>query len=136
MTTYIHTSISLQDTATLGKKLAADLKAGDAVCLYGNLGAGKTTLARYIINALLLHETSVTSPTFNIVHQYTSKCEQTISHFDLYRIKTIGELAEIGFSEALNEHISIVEWPEIADEYISQYATRVIKVFLDRPLTV
>ncbi len=132
MTTYTHHSISLADTENLGQELANELKVGDAICLYGNLGAGKTTLAGYIINCLIPEKQNVTSPTFNIVHQYYSRTGETISHFDLYRIKTTSELVEIGFAEALEEGISIIEWPEIAEEYIKRYATKVIKVFLDR----
>jgi tRNA threonylcarbamoyladenosine biosynthesis protein TsaE len=95
--------------------LARDLKMGSILCLKGDLGAGKTTLAGFIINALLerAEPEIITSPTFTLVHTYDSP-KGTIWHFDLYRLKALEEVYELGIEEAFTHGISIIEWPEIA----------------------
>lgn len=110
---------SLQETDNFAKCLSPHLAIGDVVELKGDLGAGKTALARCIINNLSGSDADVTSPTFNIVQLYDT-LDFTIWHFDLYRLKSPHELVEIGLDEALSGGVSLIEWPEIAVEYLPQ----------------
>ena len=103
----------LDATARLGAGIAAGLKSGDAVALWGDLGAGKTTLARAILRALGVRD-EVPSPTFTLVQSYET--EPRIAHFDLYRLKSARELEELGFEDALTDGAVLVEWPERAPE--------------------
>jgi hypothetical protein len=103
----------LDTTARLGASIANGLAPGDAVALWGDLGAGKTTLARAILNALGVKE-DVPSPTFTLVQSYET-CPK-IAHFDLYRLKNARELEELGFDDALDGGAVLVEWPERAPE--------------------
>ncbi len=110
-------SIALPDlaaTSALGVAIALHLKPGDAVALWGDLGAGKTTLARAVLRALGVIET-VPSPTFTLVQTYET-AHLSVSHFDLYRLKQPRELEELGFDEALTGGAVLVEWPEQAPE--------------------
>jgi tRNA threonylcarbamoyladenosine biosynthesis protein TsaE len=104
----------LQDdaaTARLGAAVARELAAGDAICLWGPLGAGKSTLARGLIRALTTPTEDVPSPTFTLVQFYETSALH-VAHFDLYRIGRAAELAEIGLDEALDDGAAIIEWPE------------------------
>ena len=87
-------------TADLGAKIARLLRAGDAVCLFGDLGAGKSTLARGLIRALTSAGEEVPSPTFTLVQTYNGPAF-AIAHFDLYRLTSAAEAYEIGVDEAL-----------------------------------
>ena len=102
----------LAATAALGARIAAVLRAGDLVALGGDLGAGKTTLARAILTALGLDET-VPSPTFTLVQSYDTPLLR-VSHYDLYRLKNEAEMQELGLDEALEDGAALVEWPERA----------------------
>lgn len=103
-----HIIANLDQTREFAAKLAKNAKPGEAYCLNGDLGSGKTEFSREFIKTLCGNVT-VTSPTFNIVQFY----EPNIYHFDLYRIEDPEELYEIGFDEAL-ENICLIEWPDIA----------------------
>ena len=103
---------SLADTEALGQRIAALLAAGDAVALEGDLGAGKTTLARAVLRALGTGET-VPSPTFTLVQRYDLP-RFPVSHFDLYRIEREAELEELGLDDALADGAALIEWPERA----------------------
>ena len=98
------------DTARLGAAIAAELKAGDAVCLIGPLGAGKSTLARGLIRALTTANEDVPSPTFTLVQFYEGRLP--LAHFDLYRLASPDEAYELGLDEALDEGAAIIEWPQ------------------------
>ena len=98
-------------TAALGARLAALLAVGDAVCLFGDLGAGKSTLARGLIRALTSPDEDVPSPTFTLVQTYDGPAF-TIAHFDLYRLTSAAEAYEIGLDEALDDGCAVIEWPE------------------------
>jgi tRNA threonylcarbamoyl adenosine modification protein YjeE len=99
-------------TEALGARIAAGLARGDAVALEGDLGAGKTTLARAILRALGVGD-AVPSPTFTLVQCYeTAKFE--VRHYDLYRIERPQELEELGLEDALEEGAALIEWPERA----------------------
>jgi tRNA threonylcarbamoyladenosine biosynthesis protein TsaE len=84
---------------------------GDAVCLFGPLGAGKSTLARGLIRALTSEDEEVPSPTFTLVQTYEAG-GLTLAHFDLYRLKSAAEAFELGLDEALDAGCAIIEWPE------------------------
>jgi tRNA threonylcarbamoyl adenosine modification protein YjeE len=105
----------LDATARLGAGIAGGLKTGDAVALWGDLGAGKTTLARAILRALGVTD-EVPSPTFTLVQSYDTK--PRIAHFDLYRLKSVREMEELGLEDALVEGAVLVEWPERAPEVL------------------
>ncbi len=96
-----------------GKKFARKLKAPVTVALHGDLGMGKTEITRAVIQELRGRDTVVPSPTFTIVQTYDG-----ISHFDLYRITDVSELEEIGLSYAIQNDITIIEWPEIAESFL------------------
>jgi tRNA threonylcarbamoyladenosine biosynthesis protein TsaE len=99
-------------TEALGYRLAARLRAGDVVALYGTLGAGKTTLARGILRGLG-HEGDVGSPTFPIVQTYEPPDTRLPTwHVDLYRIEAASELEELGLDDAREEGVLLIEWPE------------------------
>lgn len=101
-------------SARLGEDLAPALRAGDCLLLSGDLGMGKTTLARALIRAFLDDdETEVPSPTFTLVNLY-EEGRSPLAHFDLYRLSDPQELTEIGFFDALKDGIILVEWPERA----------------------
>jgi tRNA threonylcarbamoyladenosine biosynthesis protein TsaE len=102
----------LSATASLGARIAAGLRKGDLVALEGELGAGKTTLARATLHAMGVAE-SVPSPTFTLVQTYDTR-RFPVRHYDLYRIEHPEELEELGLEEALDEGAVLMEWPERA----------------------
>ena len=102
----------LAATAELGARIAAGLRPGDLVALSGDLGAGKTTLARAILLALGVAE-NVPSPTFTLVQAYDTP-NLRVSHYDLYRLKSESEMRELGLDDALDDGAVLVEWPERA----------------------
>lgn len=110
---------SLEDTQALARKLAAVLRVRDVVTLTGDLGAGKTTFAQFLIEAISAEPVEVTSPTFTLLQTYPvvvqgEPCE--FSHYDLYRIESESALVELGFEEALHG-ITMIEWPERLGSY-------------------
>ena len=120
-------------TLRLAEDLAAILKPGDCLCLDGDLGAGKTTLARALIRAVADSPAlEVPSPTFTLVQSYETD-RLTIHHFDLYRLAGPDELFEIGFDDALRGGVALVEWPERGDEEIPEDALWVRLSIADDP---
>lgn len=99
------------DTARLGEAVARALRTGEAVCLTGPLGAGKSTLARALVRALTTPNEDVPSPTFTLV-QFYEGVAFPLAHFDLYRLTSPDEAWEIGLDEALDEGAAIIEWPQ------------------------
>jgi tRNA threonylcarbamoyl adenosine modification protein YjeE len=99
-------------TEALGGRIAAGLETGGAIALEGDLGAGKTTLARAILRALGVSE-DVPSPTFTLVQVYETS-RLTVRHYDLYRIETPSEMDELGLDDAIAEGAALIEWPERA----------------------
>ena len=112
----------LDATTRLGAGIAGALRPGDAVALWGDLGAGKTTLARAILRALGVKE-DVPSPTFTLVQSYNTRLP--VAHYDLYRLKQAREMEELGFDDALAEGAVLVEWPDRAPEVLPPDALHV-----------
>lgn len=110
-------------TRALGAAIAAKLAPGDLVLLKGDLGSGKTTLARAILSALGIEE-AVPSPTFTLVQTYAAP-RFAISHYDLYRLKRASELDELGLEEALEDGAALIEWPERAEDRLPSDALSV-----------
>ena len=103
---------SVEETIKLGNKIGSKLNAGDIVCLQGDLGAGKTSLAKGICSGLGV-ESQVTSPTYKIVNEYRGDLK--VNHLDLYRIHKEEELYDLGFEEYIyGDGVSIIEWPDKA----------------------
>lgn len=98
-------------TARLGAAIAGRLEPGEAVCLSGPLGAGKSTLARALVRALTAPDEDVPSPTFTLVQFYEGP-RLRVAHFDLYRLSNPDEAYEIGLDEALEDGAAVIEWPE------------------------
>ena len=115
-------SRSPEETRQAGEKLGNTLAPGSVVLLKGDLGAGKTVFAGGIAKALGI-EGPVKSPTFTILREYEGK--YPLRHFDLYRITDPGELAEIGFESLLDGCVSVIEWPDVAEEYLPEDAVTV-----------
>jgi len=97
-------------TAALGAQLAAALRPGDVVLLWGGLGAGKTTLARGLIAAWTGIDEDAPSPTYTLVQVYES-ARGPLWHMDLYRLEDAEEALELGLEDALVEAVTLIEWP-------------------------
>ena len=117
-------SHSAAQTRRVGEKLAAHLHPGDVVILEGELGAGKSELARGIARGLGVTET-VTSPSFTILNVYESgRCP--LYHFDWYRLESAEELYELGLDEYLSGNgIAVVEWAERCPETVPEHVLRI-----------
>lgn len=108
---------SAAQTKKVGEGIAQKIKNGGVVCLYGDLGAGKTTLVQGIARGLGIKR-QIVSPTFIIIRQYKIKIQKTkvnyLWHIDLYRLQNIDEAKEIGIEEIVAdpENITLIEWPE------------------------
>lgn len=100
---------NLEETRAFAARFARTLVRPVTVALHGDLGAGKSEIARVIIQTLRGADTVVPSPTFTIVQNYDG-----ISHFDLYRVQDASELIEIGLQHAIDNDITLIEWPDIA----------------------
>ena len=107
---------SLDHLNSISLKISKKLEKGDCIFLIGEIGVGKTTFTRHLINNLQkqkgLEETEVLSPTFNLLYEYDIK-DLKIMHYDLYRIKKVEELDHLGiFSDRLDA-IKVIEWPDL-----------------------
>ena len=107
---------SLDHLNSISIKISKKLEKGDCIFLIGEIGVGKTTFTRHLINNLQkqngLKETEVLSPTFNLLYEYDIK-DFKIMHYDLYRIKKVRELDHLGlFSDGLDT-VKVIEWPDL-----------------------
>lgn len=106
-----------EDTDQLGRVLSRVAKAGDCILLHGQIGAGKSALARSFIRFRLGADTEVPSPTFTLVQTYDAGNVE-IWHADLYRLSDTQEAIELGLMDAFQDHICLIEWPELLEEMV------------------
>jgi len=107
---------SEKKTEELADKILKKLKIGDVVFLYGEIGVGKTTFIKYLINGFQkenkLKLTEVTSPTFTLLNEYQIN-HIKINHYDLFRLKSLEEIENLGLFENNKNLITLIEWPQI-----------------------
>ena len=133
---------SEKKTEELAYKISKKLKLGHVVFFEGEIGVGKTTFIRYLINNLQkenrLKITEVTSPTFNLLNEYKIK-EIKINHYDLFRIKNLDEIHNLGLFDNISNAITLIEWPqkikpkpknliELNFEYGNDYKKRKVQI--------
>ena len=125
---------NLEDLEILAKNFIKELKKGSIVCLKGELGAGKTTFARFIINSFydlkkIKKPISIKSPSFPILLTYDLS-DVEIFHYDLYRIKNNYELDQLNIEENIYNSITLIEWPEIIFEKNFNYNLYLIELII------
>ena len=110
---------SEKKTEELADKILKKLKIGDIIFLYGEIGVGKTTFIKYLINGFQkknkLKLTEVTSPTFNLLNEYQIN-QIKINHYDLFRLKSVEETKNLGLFENNTNLITLIEWPQIIEK--------------------
>ena len=109
---------TIEDTKRFSKKVSKIIKVGDIIFLRGEIGVGKTTFVRFLINHLEdekgLEKSDILSPTFNIAYDYDIG-EIKVYHYDLFRLKNYKDILELGMFETSKDHIKIIEWPELIE---------------------
>ena len=109
---------SLEDTQNFSRNISKIIREGDIIFLYGEIGVGKTTFVRFLINLLEskngIKNSEVLSPTFNIVYDYDVG-DIKILHYDLYRLKNYKDISQLGMFETSENCIKVVEWPELIE---------------------
>ena len=116
-------SKSERETKDIGKRLGKRLKAGDVVCLSGQLGAGKTTMVKGIASPFGIKERDITSASFTIIAEYDT--EIPFFHIDLYRVTEV-EVPELGLQEYLgSDGVAVIEWAERAEEELDEHYIKV-----------
>ena len=133
---------SEKKTEELAKKISKKLKLGHVVFFVGEMGVGKTTFIRYLINNFQkqngLKITEVTSPTFNLLNEYQIK-QIKINHYDLFRINSLDEIHNLGLFDDITNAITLIEWPqkikpkpknliELNFEYENDYKKRTVQI--------
>ena len=110
---------SEETTRELAKDFSNYLKGGEKIFLYGEMGVGKTTFVKYLINQFQikknLHTTEVTSPTFNLLNEYELD-DLVIKHYDLFRLKDKSETNNLGLFENDKDIITLIEWPQLINK--------------------
>ena len=137
--------INISSEKKLGEfanNLSSKLKQGDIFFLYGEMGVGKTTFVKFLINNMQLRSkikiTEITSPTFNIMNEYDIN-GLLVKHYDLYRLKSVDELEDLNIFDENDKAILLIEWPQIIRkepnlvtklyfEYENEYQNRFIKM--------
>ena len=121
---------SIDHLNQISKKILKKLENGDCIFLIGEIGVGKTTFTRYLINNLQnqkgLKETEVLSPTFNLLYEYEIK-DLKIMHYDLYRIKKANEIDYLGIFSENKKTVKIIEWPDL----IKTPLTNKLEIYLE-----
>jgi tRNA threonylcarbamoyladenosine biosynthesis protein TsaE len=133
---------SEKKTEEIAKTINSEIRPGNVLFLYGEMGVGKTTFVKYLINSFQFKFdeklTEVTSPTFNIMNEYEVS-DLKIKHYDLYRLKSLEELNDLNLFEKNDKSILLIEWPEIIKkrpdslielsfEYENDYQNRFIRI--------
>ena len=133
---------SEKKTEELASQLFQKLKPGNTIFLYGEIGVGKTTFIRYLINKFQENDnlkiTEVTSPTFSLLNEYQLQ-KIKINHYDLFRVKSNKEIKDLDIFENNNRSITLIEWPEIIEkkpknlielffEYEKDYLSRSVQI--------
>ena len=133
---------SEKKTEELAAQILKKLKPGNIVFLYGEMGVGKTTFVRYLINKFQKNDnlkiTEITSPTFNLLNEYQLN-KIKINHYDLFRVKSNKEIKDLDIFENNNRSITLIEWPEIIEkkpknlielvfEYEKDYLSRSVQI--------
>jgi len=116
---------SLEETKSLAKKISKVVKCGDCILLYGDIGAGKTTFTKFLLEFLGV-KSIVSSPTFTLLNEYEG--DFPVYHFDMYRVSSEDELYELGFEDYINSKnsnfvktgLTIIEWPENIKKILPQ----------------
>ena len=109
-------SNSCSDTESIAFEFAKKLKEGDVVCMYGDLGTGKTAFVHGLAKGLGINE-PISSPTFTIVNEYYGRLK--LYHFDVYRIDDPDEMFEIGYDEYINgSGVCVIEWPQLIEDIL------------------
>ncbi|MDR2286709.1 MAG: tRNA (adenosine(37)-N6)-threonylcarbamoyltransferase complex ATPase subunit type 1 TsaE [Prevotellaceae bacterium] len=124
--------IGLEDIQHAAQQICKYLDNKNIVALYGNMGAGKTTLIKALCHEMDVKE-NVTSPTFSLVNEYKTSCNKTVFHFDFYRINSISEVYDLGYEEYFySGELCFVEWPEMIEGLLPKNTLRIyIKVLSD-----
>ncbi len=115
------------DTKKIAAEFVKTLRAGDVICMYGDLGAGKTAFAQGLAQGLNISE-PVTSPTFTIVNEYYG--DLPLYHFDVYRIADPDEMYDVGYDEYVGgDGISVIEWAELIADILpeNRYSVTILK---------
>ena len=115
---------NVKDTIKLGEKIAQLAKKNEIICLKGDLGTGKTTLARSFIK-YLTNSNKVLSPTFPLLLTYEYE-DNIIWHYDMYRLKQPGDVWNLSLEDALNNGIIIIEWPEIIEYLLPEKRIEIV----------
>jgi len=103
---------SVNQTLSIGRSISGNLQAGDIICLFGNLGSGKTVLTKGIALGLGLHKKDVISPSYVLIREYKGR-RLPLYHFDLYRLNKAREVILLGYEEYFyGEGVSVVEWAD------------------------
>ena len=111
-------SNSYEETQKIAADFAKTLKEGDVLCMYGDLGVGKTAFVQGLAKGLEINE-PITSPTFTIVNEYSGTLP--LYHFDVYRIADSDEMYEIGYEEYVyGDGVSVIEWPQLIDDILPE----------------
>lgn len=114
-----------EEMIAFAASLAKNSKKGDIFGLKGTLGAGKSFFAHAFINSLSDEPVDVTSPTFNLMNLYEVDGYPDIYHLDLYRLNSEEELFNLGIEDALIEGITLIEWPDLAHNFLKKNYTQI-----------
>ena len=116
-------SNSYEETQKFAEEFSKTLKAGDVLCMYGDLGVGKTAFVQGLAKGLGIDE-PITSPTFTIVNEYSGRLP--LYHFDVYRIGDVEEMEEIGYEDCFyGEGLCLIEWANLIEEILPEHYRQV-----------